>query len=102
MNADRQKVAATLAELLHQTAEDHHVAYKATDGVDADWSIWYADHLLELGIEKMLDAKLLKSDLIFLLVSADKALNVSAPGAHWEPWYADYLVGKYLAVRMPL
>src|SRR5579864_6215895 len=96
MAADRTKVAATLAELLHQTAEDHHVAYKATDGVDPDWSIWYAGRLLECGIEQMLDAKLLKSDLIFLLVGADKELNASAPGAHWEPWYADYLVTRYL------
>ena len=31
----REKIAA----LLHQTAEDHHVAYKETDGVDPDLSI---------------------------------------------------------------
>ena len=53
-----------LAVMLHQTSEDHHVAYAATDGVDPDWSIWYAGHLIELGIEGLLDAKLLKSDLI--------------------------------------
>ena len=41
----REKIAA----LLHQTAEDHHVAYKETDGVDPDWSIWYSGHLLENG-----------------------------------------------------
>ena len=52
-----------LAQLFHQTAEDHHVAYAATDGVDPDWSIWYAGHLLEKGIAKLLNANLLKSDL---------------------------------------
>ena len=96
MPTDRSGVARALAELLHQTAEDHHVAFKATDGVDPDWSIWYADHLLELGIEKMLDAKLLKSDLVYLLVGADKELGMQAPGAQWEPWYADYLIRRYL------
>jgi hypothetical protein len=96
MPLDRPKLAAALSDLLHQTAEDHHVAFKATDGVDPDWSIWYADHLLELGIEKMLDAKLLKSDLVYLLVGADKEMNRIAPGAHWEPWYADYLIRRYL------
>jgi hypothetical protein len=88
--------AQQLADLLHQTAEDHHVAYKATDGVDPDWSIWYAAHLLEQGIEKMLDATLLKSDLIYLLVLADKTQNLDAPGARWERFYADFLLRRYL------
>ena len=96
MAFDRDKTIDRLAEALHQTSEDHHVAYAATDGVDADWSIWYAGHLLDLGIEKMLDAKLLKSDLIYLLVGADKHINAEAPGAHWERWYARYFVDRYL------
>src|SRR5215469_6563095 len=84
-----------LAVMLHQTSEDHHVAYAATDGVDRDWSIWYSGHLIELGIEKLLDAKLLKSDLIYLLVKCDKEINVEAPGAHWERWYAARLLAAY-------
>lgn len=28
-----------IGDLLRQTAEDHHVAFKETDGVDPDWSI---------------------------------------------------------------
>ena len=85
-----------LADLLHQTSEDHHVAFKATDGVDPDWSIWYAQHLLENNIKKLLNAELLKSDLIFLLVNADKEINRQAPGASWEKWYAHDLVSRYL------
>ena len=96
MTVDRAATAKVLADLLHQTAEDHHVAFKATDGVDPDWSIWYAGHLLEKGIEKMLGATLIKSDLIFLLVGADKEINRVAPGARWETWYADYFVTRYL------
>jgi hypothetical protein len=93
---DRIATAQQLADLLHQTSEDHHVAFKATDGVDPDWSIWYAGHLLENGINKLLNAELLKSDLIYLLVSADKEINRQAPGANWEKWYADDLVSRYL------
>jgi hypothetical protein len=88
--------AKQLADLLHQTAEDHHVAYEETNGVDPDWSIWYAGHLLEHGIEKMLNATLLKSDLIYLLVLADKTQNLDAPGANWERYYADFLLSRYL------
>jgi hypothetical protein len=96
MKTDRADVARTLADLLHQTSEDHHVAYKETDGVDPDWSIWYAGHLIECGIEKMLNATLLKSDLIYLLVGADKDISREAPGAKWETWYADRFVKRYL------
>lgn len=96
MAVDRVKIVQQLSELLHQTAEDHHVAYAATDGVDADWSIWYADRLLAQGIEKLLDAKLIKSDVVYLLVGADKRMNLGAPGARWERWYADELVRNYL------
>ncbi len=49
MNGTRKERQETIAALLHQTAEDHHVAYKETDEVDPDWSIWYAGHLLENG-----------------------------------------------------
>ena len=96
MNDEKRQRKETIAALLHQTAEDHHVAYKATDGVDPDWSIWYAERLLEQGIEKLLDAKLLKSDLIYLLVLADKQQTSEAPGAHWENYYADFFVSRYL------
>ena len=90
------ELRAKIAALLHQTAEDHHVAYKATDGVDADWSIWYAAHLLERGFEKLLNASLLESDLIYLLVSADKEIQARAPGARWETYYADFFIERYV------
>jgi hypothetical protein len=85
-----------LAGLFHQTAEDHHIAYQATDGVDPDWSIWYADHLRERGLETLLDATLRRSDLIYLLVLVDKQQNAEAPGAHWERYWADFFISRYL------
>ena len=99
MNEEKRQRKETIAVLLHQTAEDHHVAYKATDGVDPDWSIWYAGHLLEQGIEKLLEAKLLKSDFIYLLVLVAKQQMSEAPGAHWENYYADFFVSRYLKKR---
>ncbi len=90
-----QALKDTLTSLFHQTAEDHHIAYKATDGADPDWSIWYAGRLLEQGLEGLLGAKLFKSDLIYLLVLADKQQQYEAPGAAWERWYADSFVQRY-------
>src|SRR5256714_8189088 len=96
MSADRTQRKEALATLLHQTAEDHHVAYKETDGADPDWSIWYAGHLLELGFDRLLDASILKSDLIYLLVLADKRQQLEAPGGRWERFYADMFARAYL------
>src|SRR5215831_13801530 len=84
-----------LAQLFRQTAEDHHTAFAASDGVDPDWSIWYADHLLEKNLEQFLAAKLLKSDLIYLLVLADKEQQREAPGGRWERYYADFFLSRY-------
>lgn len=86
----------SLAAMLQRTSEDHHVAFKETDGVDPDWSIWYAGHLLELGFDKMLDATILKSDLIYLLVRADKEQVSEAPGGNWAKYYASFFIDRYL------
>ena len=94
MNREERKAA--LAAMLHQTSEDHHLAFKATDGVDADWSIWYAQHLLELKFDTLLNASILKSDLIYLLVTVDKELQTRAPGSTWETYYADFFVERYV------
>jgi hypothetical protein len=94
--SDGDDLVKKLAALLHQTAEDHHVAYKATDGVDPDWSVWYAGRLLEKGFDTMLGAKILKSDLIYLLVSVDKELQTYAPGARWEEYYANFFIERYI------
>jgi hypothetical protein len=96
MNEEHRQLKETIAKLLHQTAEDHHVAFKETEGVDPDWSIWYAGHLLEQGFDKLLQATLLKSDLIYLLVMADKMQMTEAPGAKWENYYADFFISRYL------
>ena len=38
----------TVAELLQEAAEAHHVVYRIVDGDDPDWASWYADWLLTL------------------------------------------------------
>ena len=52
--------------------------------------------LLEQGFNTLLDANMLKSDLIYLLVLVDKQQTSEAPGAHWENYYADFFVNRYL------
>lgn len=48
--------------------------FAATEGEDPDWPLWYSDHLLER-MHNMLKAKFTKSELIYMLVKADKKMG---------------------------
>jgi hypothetical protein len=97
MNAsnDNEKLIDELANLLNETAEAHHKAFTATEGVDPDWPIWYADYLLEK-MRQMLKATFTKSELIYLLVLMEKENGSVAPGAYWPNFYAKFIIGRYL------
>lgn len=84
----------TLEDLFTEAAEAHHAAYIDTDGVDAEWPLWYADYLQDK-LGDLLDADFTKSELIYLLVLADKDLNMEAPGANWQRYYADFFLNRY-------
>lgn len=68
---DSEKLIDELTNLLIETSESHHKAFSSTEGEDPDWPIQYADYLIE-NMRPMLKAKFTKSDLIYLLVLADK------------------------------
>ena len=92
---NNEKLIDKLANLVNETAEAHHKTFAATEGEDPDWPLWYADYLLEK-LWRMLKAKFTKSELIYLLVLADKKNGVLAPGAYWPRFYAKFLVNRYL------
>lgn len=96
MSEEQKQRKETITALLHQAGEEHLTSHQETNGDDPDWPIWYADYLLEHGFETLLDAKLLKSDLIYLLVLVDKQQKSEAPGSQWENYYADFFVRRYL------
>jgi len=62
MSNSKDKLTEELANLLNETAEAHHKAFTATDGVDDEWPIWYADYLLDK-MRVMLNSKFTKSEL---------------------------------------
>lgn len=95
MNNDNKRLSDELAELLNDIAEAHHKAFAATQGEDPDWPIWYADHVLDK-MQQMLNAKFTKSELIYLLVLADKENGSFAPGAYWPRFYANFIISRYM------
>lgn len=83
-----------LAALLKETGHAHHQAFIATDGVDAEWPLWYADYL-EHRLPELLGVNLTRSEIVYLLVLLSKRQPVEAPDADWTEYYAAYIVDKY-------
>ena len=86
----------TIAGLLHEAAETHHVVYRITDGDDPDWASWYADWLLDHSeLPELLAARPVRSHLVHALVELDRAYVAASPGEPWEEWYAERLADEY-------
>lgn len=94
MSSSKDNLIDELANLLNETAEAHHKAFTVTNGEDAEWPIWYADYLLDK-MRRMLNSKFTKSELIYILVSAEKENGRLAPGAYWAKFYANFIVSRY-------
>ena len=80
-----------LAELLVSTGHAHHAAYVDADGVDPEWAIWYAPRLQTL-IGDQLGRKVTRSELIYLLVRADREHSASDGAVAWPSFYAQLIL----------
>jgi hypothetical protein len=93
MSDDR---AARIATLLHEAGETHHTVYRIVDGDDPDWASWYADWLANLSeLPQILDARPVRSELTWLLVSLGKAYADTKPQTPWPQWYAERIVEHF-------
>ncbi len=94
------EIRNNLAELLQEAGHAHHAAYAATDGVDPDWSIWYADYLKEPFAERF-DMNFDKSQLIYCLMDADYEHLARSPDSDWPKYYADEIIERYAPSDSP-
>jgi len=83
-----------LAEMFEEAGRAHHDAFAASNGQDPDWPIWYAEYL-HGGLSEQLEAKFTKSELIYLLVTAEKERSLNAPGSEWKTSYANFFLDRY-------
>ena len=72
-----------LAGLLMETGHNHHKAYEASDGTDPEWALFYAGYL-QARLWDRLGRLPTRTELIYLLVSADKAFQ--ATGEEYKEW----------------
>ncbi len=80
-----------LAGLLGRTAEAHHQAYIATDGVDPNWTAWYARYLLANGFEAL---SFSVAQLTDELIKVDRQHRDEAVEIPWERYYAERLLAR--------
>jgi hypothetical protein len=89
-------MATTIADLLHEAAETHHVVYRIVDGDDPDWASWYADWLLDHSeLPELLGARPVRSHLVHALVQLDRDFTAAAQDGPWEPAYARGLLERF-------
>ena len=86
----------TIADLLHEASETHHVVFRITDGDDPDWASWYADWLLDHSeLAELLGGTPVRSHLVHALVELDRAYATDRPDERWEDVYARALVARF-------
>jgi hypothetical protein len=85
-----------IAELLHEAAEAHHQVFRITDGADDDWASWYAEWFVTLSeLPELLGAKVVRSELTYMLVRLDKDYTERRLAERWEDYYARELVRHF-------
>jgi hypothetical protein len=85
--------ARQLEALLRRCSEDHHRAFAAEDGADAEWPMWYAAQLQQ-PVNELLERNLTQSALIYWLIRVEKTRRREAPDAEWPAFYAADLLAS--------
>jgi hypothetical protein len=88
--------AEQISSLLHEAGETHHRVFRIADGADDDWASWYAWWLINLSeLPSLLGATLVRSELIYLLVTLDKQYAAEHPSEPWESYYARHILAHF-------
>jgi hypothetical protein len=92
----------SIAGLLKEAAETHHVVYRITDGDDPDWASWYSSWLLDLSeLSELLGARPIRSHLVHALVQLDRDFTASGTEGTWEAFYARGLLDRFSSAQSP-
>lgn len=90
-----QALVKFVADVFRECGDAHHRAFQDKGSEDTEWPLWYADFLM-VRLSKRLKAKFTKSELVYLLVAADREQEFRAPGADWPGYYAKFFYDRYL------
>jgi hypothetical protein len=82
-----------LTSLLRDAGSTHHKAFIATNGDDPEWPIWYAE-FLQPKLNALLSAQWTKSEIVYLLLHAEKQRAAQKPGSSWPEFYAQVFLNE--------
>jgi hypothetical protein len=95
MTRDVDDRTRSVAALLREVGETHHVVYRIADGEDPDWASWYAAWLIEHSeLPQILRRVPVNSELVWLLVGLDKQYSAGEQTTSWPEWYAERIVER--------
>lgn len=87
-------VLSELTILFEKAGPAHHQAYIETDGEDADWPLWYAEYLYD-SVRDLTHFSFTKSELVWLLVEADRKHRTEASSQPWYQFYAELFRSQF-------
>lgn len=86
-------ISQKIQELLIETKKEHDQAFTETNGQDTEWPMWYAGYLKEK-LTALLNIEITKSELIYLLISAEEKRKKSKAKKEWQKYFSDFLIKK--------
>jgi hypothetical protein len=95
MIATQNDIAERLASLFREAGSAHHKAFASTNGDDPEWPIWYAE-FLQPKLNLLLSVQWTKSEVVYLLLRAEKERSALAQSPTWPEFYARLFI-KQLA-----
>lgn len=80
----------SLAELFIEAGRRHHEAFIESDGVDPEWPLFYSAYV-QTRLWDQLGVLLTRSEIVHVMVAADRALARSEETGSWPDVYAERL-----------
>jgi hypothetical protein len=87
-------IESELEALFREVGPAHHAVYRETNGEDPEWPLWYAGFLQDR-IVQLLKVELTRSELVYLILSAEKERAARDPAANWPVYYARFVLERH-------
>ena len=83
-----------LTVLFEKAGRAHHEAFIDAAGEDPEWPLWYSEYLVDK-LNELLTSQMTRSELCYLLVTADRERAALAPGSDWHGFFARFFADRY-------
>lgn len=89
----RANLRQQIASLLRDAEPVHQAELASSNGIDPEWPLWYANHLVER-FRPLLGEDLTRCQLVSCLMAADAEHHAMGQGKPWPEFYAAHLIDR--------